>query len=174
MIVYHGTSFRDAEKIKKGIDPKINFTEKKELDFGYGFYMADHKNYAKKTALAKIISSDDRAVILTFELDLEAVINECGSEIFCFRRKNLAFLNAVFTARLKKAGVDTLKKKFIIGPIADGNVDNVMAWYLEKPTWLRKMISLLRYWLPVNSLQYVLKDESLCKFLTLINEEVVK
>ncbi len=176
MIVYHGTSFRDAEKIRKGIDPRINFTDKKELDFGYGFYMADRKRYAKKTALAKTSSGsaiDNKAVVLTFELDLESIVRECGKDLLCFRYKSLSFLRTVFTARLKRAGIDTLKKRFIVGPIADGNVDEVMDWYLDNPSLFRKIISFFRYWLPVSSRQYVLKDKELCKFVVLINEEVI-
>ncbi len=176
MIVYHGTSFKDAEKIKKGINPRINFSDKKELDFGYGFYMADRKSYAKRTALAKSISreTDNRAVVLTLVVDLESIIRECGSEALFFKRKNYAFLNTVFTARLKIAGIDTIHKRFVIGPIADGNVDEVMQWYQEKPTVFRKCVSFFRYWLPVNSRQFVLKDEKLCKFVTIIGEEVIK
>ncbi len=179
MIVYHGTVFKDAQRIREGINTKINFTDEKELDFGYGFYMADHRNYAVKTACSKArglmeVEQDCAPVVLVLDLDIESILQECKENALIFKRKNYSFLKSVFEARMKRAGVDTFEKQFIVGPIADGRVDNVMRWYLKKPSRIRKAIALFRYWLPVMSRQYVLKDSRLCKYVSIIGEEEVK
>ena len=172
--------FRDAQKIKGGINPRINFTEKKELDFGFGFYMADRKGYAIKTAKSKAKGTkgtgrydavNDRPVLLTLVVDIDGILAECGSDALILRHKNLDFLDKVFEARFRCAGVDTINKRFVVAPIADGNVDDVMQWYRRKPWFCRRAWAYFRYWLPVLSRQFVLKDVSLCKFVSIVREE---
>ena len=174
MVLYHGTTIADAANILNGIIVDINFTDEKELDFGYGFYMSSAKWYARHAANTRAAGlkaageyneETDRPVILACTVDVESMMRDAGSKCLVFKYKTPEFLRTVFKARYYKAGVDTIHKSLVIAPLADGNVDNLMDWYKDKPSLLRKIICMIGYLLPVFSRQYVVKDQELCRYI---------
>lgn len=125
MILYHGTTL-DAWKNIQKYDIDVFINNKRELDFGYGFYLGE-KEYAKAVALEK--------------------------------------------ATLGNEGKDFLVADFVIAPLADGNVNNIMSYYKEKQNLFRKWICYYNYLKPQYSKmkQYVFKKQGLCTIKNVVS-----
>ena len=176
MILYHGTTYLDYLKIKEKIKVDVNFCDNKELDFGYGFYLSKYPYYAKRIAKVRYFSAKrittneaNRPVILKCEVDVDSIRNEAKNKII-IKHKNMFFLKTVFTCRYYKAGVDTLQVDYVEAPLADGiALDSVMEKYRNNPTTINKLHCYASYMLPVFTRQYIIKAESLTKYITSIS-----
>lgn len=179
MILYHGTTLDAWENIQKlGIDVLIN--AKRELDFGYGFYLGE-KEYAIKVAIdkASIGNKEDKSnipVLIKFNINISDIVNTLSSidanKVLVYPKRNLEFAKCVFENRYNK-GKDVLSVDFVIAPLADGKVDDVMSYYKEKETLLRKAVCLYNYLKPQYSKmkQYVFKKQGLCSAKDIISVE---
>ena len=176
MNMYHGTLLADALAIKEsGILPEINI--KNELDFGYGFYLG-RKLYARSIAKKKLRlkqaegAQDAVGVIVKYSVDLKRLKKAFGKK-FYFVMKTRACLLLYFNCRLHK-GERYLNTAYVYAPLADGNVDDVMDWYLLKPSVFRKAIALFNYWLPSGGKQLVLKTTDACKCVHMVKIVTLK
>ena len=185
--LYHGTTHSSYELIKAdGINVRINFKESAELDFGYGFYLSKYKWYAKQIAISKITPTgdddSDYPVVVVCRVKIKELLDSLpNDDKLIFRIKNLRFLSTVFNARYCRAGVDTIGKKYVYGPVADGNVEEVMPFYKKHesrsavPTTkdiILKAYCYMRYLMPVFTKQHVIKDEELCKYIEVSEEPI--
>ena len=174
MILYHGTTL-DAWKNIQKYDIDVFINNKRELDFGYGFYLGE-KEYAKAVALEKATLGNEGEdsgvpVLLEFEIDIEEIINNTESDKFMFfERKSLSFAKCIFNNRYY-CGKDFLVADFVIAPLADGNVNNIMSYYKEKQNLFRKWICYYNYLKPQYSKmkQYVFKKQGLCTIKNVVS-----
>ena len=174
MILYHGTTL-DAWKNIQKYDIDVFINDKRELDFGYGFYLGE-KEYAKDVALEKATLGNEGEdssipVLLEFEIDIDKIIKNIDSDKFLlFKGKSLSFAKCIFENRYN-CGKAFLKTDFVIAPLADGNVNNVMSYYKEKQTIFRKLICYYNYLKPqyYKMKQYVFKKQGLCTIKNVIS-----
>lgn len=184
MILYHGTDYQSWLKIREGINVRINFTDDRELDFGFGFYLATNKRYAEKTAISKakmLCSGQERGdqkenypVVIAYDFDLPGAMAEAKERTLVFSRKDRVFLSTVFKARFNRAGVDTLHKDLIYAPISDGLLLRLMPWYKKHPCKFREYMCKLGYWLPEPGKQVIIRHERLCKYAKILSCDPVK
>ena len=177
MILYHGTTLEAWNNIQKyDIDVFINI--KRELDFGYGFYLGEEK-YAEKVALDKASIGNEGEdssvpVLIKFNVDIddikEKIQTHNPSKVLVFKRKTLAFAKCVFQNRYNK-GKDVLSVDLVIAPLADGKVDDVIAYYKDKETPFRKIVCYYNFLKPqyAKMKQYVLKKSGLCSLKDIIS-----
>ncbi|MCQ2081570.1 MAG: DUF3990 domain-containing protein [Lachnospiraceae bacterium] len=167
MVLYHGTTLDAWENIQKyDIDVFIN--NNRELDFGYGFYLGE-REYAKDVANEKAAlgNKDEHSgipVLLEFEIDIDNIVKTIGlDKCLLFKRKSLSFAKCIFNNRYN-SGSSVLFADFVIAPLADGNVNNVMRYYKEKQTIFRKWVCYFNYLKPqyFKMKQYVFKKQGLC------------
>lgn len=178
MILYHGTIYRNYLHIKKGIEVGINFDDAHELDYGYGFYMSTKAGYAARLIASKAGALKlgpgydpvlDRPVIVILDVDTAGMLADTGNDRLIIKHRSFKFARMVFDARYHRAGTDTIGKSLVVGPIADGGVDNVMPWFRECETRIRKLFCLIRYLIPTFPLfsrQWVVKSQDLCHYIT--------
>ncbi len=183
MILYHGTDYKAWRNIQKTINVSINFTNERELDFGYGFYLSSRKWYAvysaRSKALAEMFQEDSNAdedypVVISCDVDVDSILSNVETKSLIHKYKTRQFLNDVFTARFYRAGIDTLNVDFVCAPISDGWLSQLMRWYKKKPTKLRRIVCKLGYLLPVPATQYIIKKQELCKYVKIISCEPIK
>lgn len=124
--LYHGTILSSAEAIRDSyIDTEINMAN--ELDFGYGFYLGD-ESYARRIAKDKARGKKGAiAVIMEYRVDFPEIMAAFADGLI-FESRTKRFVDTVFNCRYRK-GERYLNVPYVIAPIADGLVDQVMSWY---------------------------------------------
>ncbi len=168
--MYHGTIVRYViDIVNNGISPTINMNN--ELDFGFGFYLGDLR-YAKRIAQNKAnlrkLREDydeklDAPAIIAYEVNLKGIFKVYSKHNRMLFKTN-KFRHTVFNCRYHK-GKDILGVPYVEAPVADGKADEVMEWYKEKETKLRKVVALLNYGLPSFHRQLVVKDITVLNFI---------
>lgn len=177
MILYHGTTL-DAWKNIQKYDIDVFINNSRELDFGYGFYLGEEE-YAKNVAFDKASIGNEGEdssipVLIKFDVNVEDIIKNIltadSNRVLVFRKKSLAFAKCVFLNRYN-CGKDVLQVDFVVAPLADGNVNDVMSYYKDKENIFRKLVCYYNYLKPqyAKMKQYVFKKQGLCSISDVVS-----